>query len=63
MRFYELLESPPRKSTAGIIKPKAPMTPAEARAEAERRAGVQQRIQDTQQRNAKTMRNLRAKLV
>lgn len=61
MRYHEIIaiESAPE---AGIIKPVKPPTPAQTNREADRRAGIQQRIRDQTAATNRRIANLRAKL-
>ncbi len=47
---------------AGTIPPKAPLTPEQARREADRKAALNRRIQDAQSACAQRLRDLRSKL-
>ncbi len=57
MRLWELL-----LDTTATIKPKPPMTPAQSRREAGKRAKINQRIRDTQAGCAKKVADLRSKM-
>jgi hypothetical protein len=60
MRYFEISETrahrPP--STSGTRKPNPPLPPKDARREAERRAGLQKRIQDAQRKYAERVQDL-----
>ena len=60
MRYYEIVSE--ASSEAGIIKPKGPLTPAQASRRAERRTGIEKRIRDQQATSARKVADLRAKL-
>lgn len=65
MRYYELIETKPRQATeprAGVVKPKAPLTPAELARERERERGLQDRMRDAQAACARKLTDLRSKL-
>jgi hypothetical protein len=57
MRYREILAD-----HAGTIPPKAPLTPEQARREADRKAALNRRIQDAQSACAQRLRDLRSKL-
>ena len=57
MRLREILVD-----GAGTVEPKPPLTPEEARREAQRKVKVNKRIQDAQSACAKRLRELRSKL-
>lgn len=66
MRYRDLIETiiKPRKPQGATTtrKPAPPMTPAEGRREADRRAGVQDRLRDERRRHAEKVRDLQSKL-
>ena len=57
MRFREILAD-----NAGTVPPKAPLTPKQARREAERKAALNKRVNDAQAACATKVRDLRSKL-
>jgi len=61
MRYYELIFKE-EATEAGIIKPKKPMTPVQARREAERKTKVQKRIADVKTSSSDKINDLTSEL-
>lgn len=66
MRYHEIIETivKPRKpkGPTSAREPVSPMTPAQGRREADRRAGVQAKLRDERRRHAEKVRELQNKL-
>jgi hypothetical protein len=64
MRFREIIEGQPDnvKPSSGVIKPKAPLTPSQARKWSEKQSTIQRQIADASAAYAERIRDLRAKL-
>jgi len=66
MRYRELIEATPEKPEppkAGVKNPTPPMTPAQSRRDAERKASLNNRIQDQRSECNRKIQDLRTKLV
>ncbi|MGU3466878.1 hypothetical protein ACLBXO_18685 [Methylobacterium sp. C33D] len=61
MRYREIIAAE-AATEAGLIKPKKPLTPAQARLKSERRAGIEKRIRDQQANSAQKVADLRDEL-